>query len=156
MRLASILPALATPVAAALAVATFMALPSSAQTPKAAPRYDGGAVLQAVQAGVVGEQADGYLAFVRAPTPAQAALQRAVNENTIRRRTAFADKARETGESIDRVAVASALRQITRLEAGEWFRDQTGQWCAKTDRARIEIDAQDNVVIRCAAAPAAK
>jgi uncharacterized protein len=134
-------------IAAAAALASVGAA-ALAQTP--AQRYGGGIILDAVKAGVVGEQADGYLGFVRAPTPAQAALQRAVNENAIRRRTAYAETARGTGETIDRVAVVSALRQITRQEAGEYFRDTTGTWCAKGPNSKVEVAADDTIVIRCA------
>jgi uncharacterized protein YdbL (DUF1318 family) len=113
------------------------------------PRYGGGEILRAVETGVVGEQADGYLGFVNPPTPAQAALQRAVNENSIRRRTAYAETARGTGETIDRVSVMSALRQITRLQAGEKFRDMRGRWCAKGPDSRVEVAADDTIVISC-------
>lgn len=119
-----------------------------AQAPAA--RYGGGAILAAVNSGTVGEQADGYLGFVRPATSAEAELQRAVNENTIRRRAVYGQMARDNGETIDRVAVVAALRQITQLQNGEYFRDQSGRWCAKSAGARIEAAADDTIVIRCA------
>lgn len=111
-----------------------------------------GPVDQAMAAGIIGEQADGYLGFVRPPTAAQADLQRRINEINIRRRGVFNDTAKETGETEDRVALLSALRQITKTPNGEYFQDITKKWCVKTPDSQVMQTADDVVVIRCAPA----
>lgn len=114
-----------------------------------------GPVDKAMAAGIIGEQADGYLGFVRPPTAAQADLQRRINEINIRRRGVFNDTAKETGETEDRVALLSALRQITKTPNGEYFQDITKTWCVKTPESKVMQTADDVVVIRCAPAPKA-
>lgn len=111
-----------------------------------------GPVDKAMAAGIIGEQADGYLGFVRPPTAAQADLQRRINEINIRRRGVFNDTAKETGETEDRVALLSALRQITKTPNGEYFQDITKKWCVKTPDSQVMQTADDVVVIRCAPA----
>jgi uncharacterized protein len=115
-----------------------------------------GPIDQAMSAGVVGEQADGYLGFVRTPTPAQADLQRRVNEVNIRRRGVYIQVARDSGETLDRVALLQALRQITKAPAGEYFQDLSDTWCAKGPNSDVRQAADDTIIIRCTTAPAAK
>jgi uncharacterized protein YdbL (DUF1318 family) len=109
-----------------------------------------GPIDKALAAGVIGEQADGYLGFVRAPTAAQADLQRRINEINIRRRGVFNEAARANGETEDRVALLSALRQITKTPNGEYFQDTTRTWCVKSPESQVMQNADDVVVIRCA------
>ncbi|OYU50952.1 MAG: hypothetical protein CFE27_14215 [Alphaproteobacteria bacterium PA1] len=111
-----------------------------------------GPVDKALAAGVIGEQADGYLGFVRPPTAAQADLQRRINEINIRRRGVFNDAAQVNGETEDRVALLSALRQITKIPNGEYFQDTTKTWCMKSPDSQVMQTADDIVVIRCAPA----
>jgi uncharacterized protein len=115
-----------------------------------------GPIDQAMNAGVVGEQADGYLGFVRPPTAAQADLQRRVNEVNIRRRGVYVQVARDSGETLDRVALLQALRQITKTPAGEYFQDLSDTWCVKGPNSDVRQAADDTIVIRCTAAPAGK
>lgn len=112
-----------------------------------------GPVDKAMAAGIIGEQADGYLGFVRPPTAAQADLQRRINEINIRRRGVFNDAAKANGETEDRVALLSALRQITKTPNGEYFQDSTKTWCVKTPDSQVMQDGNDMVIIRCAATP---
>jgi len=109
-----------------------------------------GPVDKALAQGVIGEQADGYLGFVRAPTAAQADLQRRINEINIRRRGVFNEAAKANGETEDRVALLSALRQITKTPNGEYFQDTTRTWCVKSPESQAMQTADDVVVIRCA------
>ena len=111
-----------------------------------------GPIDTAMQNGVVGEQADGYLGFVRAPTAAQADLQRRINEVNIRRRGVYTQVARDSGETIDRVALLQALRQITKSPVGEYFQDVNKVWCAKGPNAVITQLPDDTIVIRCTGA----
>jgi uncharacterized protein len=115
-----------------------------------------GPIDTAMAAGTIGEQADGYLGFVRTPTPAQADLQRRVNEVNIRRRGVYIQVARDSGETLDRVALLQALRQITKAPAGEYFQDLSDTWCAKGPSSDVRQAADNTIVIRCTAAPAAK
>jgi uncharacterized protein len=115
-----------------------------------------GPIDQAMSAGVVGEQADGYLGFVRTPTAAQADLQRRVNEVNIRRRGVYIQVARDSGETLDRVALLQALRQITKAPAGEYFQDLTDTWCAKGPNSDVRQAADNTIIIRCTTAPTAK
>ncbi len=113
-----------------------------------------GPVDKALAAGVIGEQADGYLGFVRPPTATQADLQRRINEINIRRRGVFNEAAKVNGETEDRVALLSALRQITKTPNGEYFQDTTKTWCVKSPDSQVMQTTDDVVVIRCA--PASK
>jgi uncharacterized protein len=115
-----------------------------------------GPIDNAMKAGTIGEQADGYLGFVRPATPAQADLQRRVNEVNIRRRGVYIQVAREQGETLDRVALLQALRQITKTPAGEYFQDTADTWCVKGPNSVVTQAPDDTIVIRCSAAPAAK
>ncbi len=108
-----------------------------------------GPVDKALAQGIIGEQADGYLGFVRAPTAAQADLQRRINEINIRRRGVFNEAAKENGETEDRVALLSALRQITKTPNGEYFQDTTRTWCVKSPESQVMQTDEDVVVIRC-------
>jgi uncharacterized protein len=110
----------------------------------------------AMAAGVIGEQADGYLGFVRTATPAQAELQRRVNEVNIRRRGVYIQVARESGETLDRVALLQALRQITKTPAGEYFQDLADVWCVKGPANDVRQASDNTIIIRCTAAPIAK
>ncbi|GBF57718.1 hypothetical protein PbB2_01387 [Candidatus Phycosocius bacilliformis] len=115
-----------------------------------------GPIDRALAAGIIGEQADGYLGFVRPPTAAQADLQRRVNEINIRRRGVFQDTARANGETEDRVALLSGLRQITKMPDGEYFQDTTKTWCAKGPESQVMQNADDEVIIRCGPAQKVK
>lgn len=109
-----------------------------------------GPVDKALAQGIIGEQADGYLGFVRPPTAAQADLQRRINEINIRRRGVFNEAAKVNGETEDRVALLSALRQITKTPNGGHFQDTTQTWCVKSADSQVMQADDDVVVIRCA------
>lgn len=115
-----------------------------------------GPIDTAMKAGTIGEQADGYLGFVRPATSAQADLQRRVNEVNIRRRGVYIQVARDSGETLDRVALLQALRQITKTPAGEYFQDVTDTWCEKGPNSDVRQASDNTIIIRCTAAPAAK
>lgn len=115
-----------------------------------------GPIDTAMAAGTVGEQSDGFLGFVRAPTTAQTDLQRRVNEVNIRRRGVYLQVARDSGETVDRVALLQALRQITKAPTGEFFQDLNKTWCAKGPNNVVRQAADDTIVIRCSAAPSPK
>lgn len=108
-----------------------------------------GPIDTAMAAGTVGEQADGYLGFVRSPTTAQTDLQRRVNEVNIRRRSVYIQVARDTNETLDRTALMQAFRQITKTPAGEYFQDTADTWCVKGPNVDVRQAADNTIVIRC-------
>ena len=113
-----------------------------------------GPIDTAMAAGLVGEQADGYLGFVRTPNAAQQEIQRRINEVNIRRRGVYAQIARDSGETVDRVALLQALRQITKAPTGEYFRDLNASWCAKSTSNDVRQAADNSIIIQCSASAA--
>jgi|GEM_PF-3455449 len=127
------------------------ALIASAVATAALAVDNGGPVDTAIANRIIGEQANGYLGFVRTPTSAQADLQRTINEINIRRRAVYTEVATSQNETVDRVALLQALRQIQKAAIGDYFRDTNNTWCAKSATTRA-IQGDDNViVISCAA-----
>lgn len=102
-----------------------IAAPASAQAQDAA-------IGQARAAGLVGEQADGYLGFV--PGAAISAdLRGRVEQNNIQRRALFARRAGERNVSINEMAAAVACEVFARrIAVGERYRDEAGQWRQRT------------------------
>ena len=82
---------------------------------------------QAKAAGVVGEQADGYLGFRTAPS--DAALRAAVEATNAGRRAVDARSAAEAGTTAD-VAGARMFESqlLPRIQSGQWYRNAQGQW----------------------------
>ena len=82
---------------------------------------------QAKAAGVVGEQADGYLGF--RTSSADADLRAAVEATNAGRRAAYARSAAEAGATPD-VAGARMFQSqlLPRIPAGQWYRNAQGQW----------------------------
>ena len=115
-----------------------------------------GPIDTAMAAGAIGEQADGYLGFVRTPGTSQADLQRRVNEVNIRRRGVYTQVARDSGETLDRVALLQAFRQITKAPAGEYFQDLADTWCVKGPNVDVRQAADNTIVIQCTASPSSR
>lgn len=109
----------------------------------------GGPLDAALQANVIGEQADGFLGFVLPPTAAQRDLERRVREVNLGRRAVYADVAARNGETQDRVAVLQAMRQITNTETGRMIRDLTGVWCVRASTNRVGLAADGTIQIQC-------
>ncbi|KAF0110675.1 MAG: hypothetical protein FD163_1693 [Hyphomonadaceae bacterium] len=112
---------------------------------------NGGPVDAAIASRIIGEQANGYLGFVRTPTTAQADLQRTINEINIRRRAVYTEVATSQNETVDRVALLQALRQIQKAAIGDYFRDTANVWCAKSATTRSLQAADGTIIISCAA-----
>lgn len=108
-----------------------------------------GPIDTAIKAGIVGEQANGYLGFVRTATAAQIELQRAVNEVNVRRRGVYTSVATQTNETIERTALLQAYRQISKAANGDYFKDSTGVWCAKSANSRISSAEDGTITILC-------
>lgn len=103
--------------------ALIMATPSAAQ--QRDPVID-----QARAAGLVGEQADGYLGFVPG-AQISADLRGRVEQNNMRRRSLYTQRATQRNASVAEMAAAVAceiFRDPQRLRVGERYRDANGQW----------------------------
>ena len=87
---------------------------------------------QARAAGQVGEQAAGSLGV--APGAAVPADVRArVDQNNIRRRALYTQRASERGASVNEMAAAVACEVFQgRIAVGERYRDEGGQWRQRT------------------------
>lgn len=108
-----------------LAFSLAIAAPASAQAQDAA-------IGQARAAGLVGEQADGYLGFVPGAS-ISADLRGRVEQNNIQRRALFARRAGERNVSINEMAAAVACEVFARrIAMGERYRDEAGQWRQRT------------------------
>ncbi len=85
---------------------------------------------QAREAGLIGEQADGYLGFVP-NAQISADLRGRVEQNNIRRRAAYSQTAEARNATVVEVGAAVAcevFEDAQRLRLGEHYRDANGQW----------------------------
>lgn len=80
-------------------------------------------------AGLVGEQVDGYAAFVKPNGDVE--LKRVLNEVNAARRETYTQIAQANGQSVDAAAQVAAKTNIERLPAGIFVRDSSGQWKQK-------------------------
>ena len=80
-------------------------------------------------AGVVGEQADGYLGFVSGT--GDDALQSAVREINAGRAAVYRDIAGKTGVTPEAAGQAAARQLFDRLPAGAWYKPAGGNWSKK-------------------------
>ena len=78
--------------------------------------------------GVIGEQADGYMG-VRPGADANADVRARMEQINIRRRQVYTTRANERGVSVNEMAAAVACEVFSsRIEVGEYYRDESGQW----------------------------
>ncbi len=106
----------------------------------ASPAVAQDAVLnQARAAGLIGEQADGYLGI--APGADVSADVRArVDQNNMRRRALYTQRATERGASVNEMAAAVACEVFQgRIAVGERYRDEGGQWRQRTANAPVAV-----------------
>lgn len=111
----------------AVAVMAALILPTAAMAQTASAK----AVVDAAKAaGIVGEQADGFLGFVTAT--ADPALKNAVAEINAGRAQLYREAAARNGVSPE-AAGAATFRQVveTRLKPGEYYRLNGGGWVRK-------------------------
>jgi uncharacterized protein YdbL (DUF1318 family) len=111
----------------AAAVAATLVLPVAAVAQSASAKT---AVDAAKAAGIVGEQADGFLGFVTAG--ADPAVKSAVAEINAGRAQLYAQAAAKNGVT-PTAAGAAAYKQVveSRLKAGEYYRPAGGAWTRK-------------------------
>jgi uncharacterized protein YdbL (DUF1318 family) len=102
-----------------------------AVTPAAAVAMDTKAAVDAAKAaGIVGEQADGFLGFVKASS--DPALKGAVQEINEGRAALYRQAAARNGVSVE-VAGASAYTTVVqaRIKPGEYYKPANGGWMMK-------------------------
>jgi uncharacterized protein YdbL (DUF1318 family) len=84
-------------------------------------------VEQARAAGLVGEQADGYLGLVSGS--ASADLKSRVDQINIKRRALYTESASQRGVTVDSMAAATACELLqSRVGPGQYYRDENGAW----------------------------
>jgi uncharacterized protein YdbL (DUF1318 family) len=90
------------------------------------------AVAQARSAGLVGEQADGFLGY--APSAQISAdLRGRVDQINIRRRALYTQRATERNVTVNEMAAAVTCEIFSgRIAQGERYRDENGQWRQRT------------------------
>ena len=106
---------------AALAAIGLVATPALAQRD---PAY-----AAARDAGKVGEQPDGYLGIVGDANPA---LQRLVDDINIKRRSIYAEKAKEKKTTLEAYSLTAGCEAISRTVAGEKYRAPDGSRQTRT------------------------
>lgn len=109
-----------------LVACTLAALPAAAIAQRD-PAYQA-----ARTAGEVGEQPDGYLGIVGAPTPA---LRGLVNNINIQRKAAYTREASAQGVTVEQMAFVSGCNLIVKTAAGEKYQTPGGDWKTRTAAA---------------------
>ncbi len=82
------------------------------------------------EAGQVGEQIDGYLGVVAAPS---ADLRALVNSINIQRKAAYTRSAAASGATVEQFAVTSGCNLILKTVPGEKYQAPDGTWKTRTD-----------------------
>jgi uncharacterized protein len=91
----------------------------------AAQGAEAGIVASARSSGLVGEQSDGYLGFVKPPS---GELKAAVDAINIKRRAIYTDIAAKQNATVQEVAIARGCDQLAkRVAPGEWY-NVGGSW----------------------------
>ena len=106
------------PLRTALLLALLAPLPAGAQSRD--PVYAG-----ARANGQVGEQVNGYLGFVTAPTPD---LRKVIEDINIKRRAVYADKAKTANATLEEYALTSGCLLISHTVPGEKYQAPDGSW----------------------------
>ena len=105
--------------AVALAGGVLLSAPARAQS---------GAVAAAMNAGTVGEQADGYLGIAGS---VGADVRTEVDAINIKRRAAYTQLASQRGVTVQDMAAATACQTLGRLKQGQAYRIGAGAWQTK-------------------------
>jgi len=116
--------------AAATGLALIAAVPAIAQMDSE--------VETAMNAGAVGEQADGYLGFVRPPSPTLKAKVDAIN---IKRREGYTQVAQSKNVPIEAFAASIGCKTLSNIRAGRAYSITRGVWATKTD-APVKLPPQ--------------
>ncbi|MFN3988996.1 MAG: YdbL family protein [Erythrobacter sp.] len=79
--------------------------------------------------GEIGEQPDGYLGIVVAPTTE---LKKLVDDINIKRRALYSTKASENKVTLEAYALTAGCQAILRTVPGEMYRTPDGKWKQRT------------------------
>jgi len=82
--------------------------------------------------GEIGEQPDGYLGIVVAPTTD---LKKLVDDINIKRRALYSTKATENKVTLEAYALTAGCQAILRTAPGEMYRTPEGKWKPRTSAA---------------------
>jgi uncharacterized protein YdbL (DUF1318 family) len=94
---------------------------------------------QARAAGLIGEQADGYLGVVPG-ADISATLRGRVDQNNIQRRALYTRRATERNVSVNEMAAAVACEVFERrIALGERYRTEAGQWRQRTAANPVQM-----------------
>lgn len=85
------------------------------------------------QQGLVGEQTDGYLGIVGAPTPE---LQAIVNNINIQRKRQYTQQA-AASSTVEQMAFVTGCNLISRTVPGEKYRTPDGRWLTRGNDAPV-------------------
>lgn len=110
-------------IAAGAAAAVAAVLASGAAMAQRDPAYQ-----EARQAGLVGEQPDGYLGHVTPPTPA---IRDLVLDLNIKRKAAYTEKAAATGSTVEQFAFTTGCNLIAKTVPGEKYKAPDGRWMTR-------------------------
>ena len=101
--------------------------PSILGTQVIAQSVDAKSVVESAKAqGLVGEQIDGYLGFVKSDVPQN--IRAAVNEINIKRKSVYTKIARDKGVSVSDVAGLSGEKLIAKAKPGQFVKLADGNW----------------------------
>ncbi len=92
----------------------------------------------ALSSGAVGEQADGYMGFAKAPSPGVKAKVDAIN---IKRREGYTQVAQAKNVPIEAFAASIGCKTLTGLKPGRVYSIAKGVWATK-GAAPIQLPAQ--------------
>ena len=112
-----------------LTVAT-LALGATASAAMAITPQQKAQYIAAKQSGLVGEQMDGEIGAVTAPTAEMKSLIDAIN---IERRAVYLQLAGEQGVRPTDAGVAAGCTQIKKTKPGEYYQAPAGNWVQRTD-----------------------
>ena len=100
-------------------------------------RAQASAVAAAIDAGVIGEQADGYLGLRGTVT---AAIKSEVEAINIKRRAGYTQLAEQRGVTVKDVAAAVGCKTLAnRVGAGEAYQLRDGVWRVRNGNAPIDL-----------------
>lgn len=95
----------------------------------AAPAAGADALDDAKSAGLVGEQADGYLGLVKGEAPSD--VVKLVEETNAERRDRYTEIAQKNGASLTGVSHLAGAKLIARTPPGQYVRTVDGKWMKK-------------------------
>lgn len=107
---------------------TFVTLALLAALPPAAAVAQSAAVEEALNAGAVGEQSDGYLGF---PKPPSAALKAQVDAINIKRRQGYTQVAQARNVPIEAFAASVGCKALAGIRPGRAYSTAPGAWAVK-------------------------